>query len=69
MEAQARTERLRKWICGSYTLGGKQGGIKLQVEASIGLAEHGNDEAMNELIERADAAMYAEKRSARRKIS
>jgi diguanylate cyclase (GGDEF)-like protein len=69
MEAQTRTERLRKWICGSYTLGGRQGDIKLQVEASIGLAEHRNHEAMNELIERADAAMYAEKQLARRKRS
>jgi diguanylate cyclase (GGDEF)-like protein len=63
-EAQTRAERLRKWICGSYTLGGRQGEIKLQVHASIGLAEHGNHEAMNELIERADAAMYAEKKLA-----
>jgi len=69
MEAQTRTERLRKWICGSYTLGGRQGDIKLQVEASIGLAEHGNNEAMNGLIGRADAAMYAEKELARRRKS
>jgi diguanylate cyclase (GGDEF)-like protein len=64
-EAQARAERLQKWICGRYTLEGKHGEIKLQVQASIGLAEHGNDEAMNELIGRADAAMYAEKKMAR----
>jgi diguanylate cyclase (GGDEF)-like protein len=69
MEAQTRSERLRKWICGSYTLEGKQGEIKLQVQASIGLAVHGNDEAMNELIERADAAMYVEKELAHRKRS
>jgi diguanylate cyclase (GGDEF)-like protein len=68
-EAQARAERLRKWVCGSYTLEGKQGEIKLQVEASFGLAVHGNNEAMNELIERADAAMYVEKELARRKRS
>jgi len=69
MDAQTRAERLRKWICGNYTLGGRQGEIKLQVEASIGVAEHGNGEAMNELIERADAAMYAEKQLARRRRS
>ena len=66
-EAQARAERLRKWICGSYTLEGRQGEIKLQVHASVGLALRENDETMNELIERADAAMYAEKELARRK--
>jgi diguanylate cyclase (GGDEF)-like protein len=68
-EGQARAERLRKWICGSYTLEGKQGEIKLQVQASIGLAVHGNEETMNELLERADAAMYAEKELARHKKS
>jgi diguanylate cyclase (GGDEF)-like protein len=68
-EAQARAERLRKWICGSYTLEGRQGEIKLQVHASVGLALRDNDETMNELIERADAAMYAEKELARRKRS
>jgi diguanylate cyclase (GGDEF)-like protein len=69
MEGRARAERLRKWVCGSYTLEGKQGEIKLQMQASTGLAEHGNDESMNELIERADAAMYAEKELSRRKRS
>jgi diguanylate cyclase (GGDEF)-like protein len=69
MEAQTRTERLRKWICGSYTLGGKQGEIRLQLEASIGLAEHRSDETMNDLIERADAEMYVEKKRSRRKTS
>jgi diguanylate cyclase (GGDEF)-like protein len=69
MEGQARAERLRKWVCGSYTLEGKQGEIKLQLQTSIGLAVHGTNEAMNELIERADAAMYAEKELSRRKRS
>ena len=65
-EAQTRAERLRKWICGSYTLGARQGEIKLQIVASVGLAEHRNGETMNELLGRADASMYAEKDLARR---
>lgn len=68
-DARARAERLRKWICGSYTLEGRQGAIKLEVHASVGLALHENDEAMNELLERADMSMYAEKELARRKRS
>lgn len=68
-EAQARAERLRKWICGSYTLEGRQGEIKLQVHASVGLALRENDETMNELLERADASMYAEKELSRRRKS
>ena len=65
-EAQTRAERLRKWICGSYTLGARQGEIKLQIVASVGLAEHRNGETMNDLLGRADASMYAEKDLARR---
>jgi diguanylate cyclase (GGDEF)-like protein len=60
-EAEAQTQRLRKWICGSYTVEGKPGTIKLSVAASIGLAEHVAGEEMKELLARADAAMYEEK--------
>jgi diguanylate cyclase (GGDEF)-like protein len=67
LEGRARAERLRNWICGSYSLEGKQGEIKVQVQASTGLAEYANDESMIELIERADAAMYLEKELSRRK--
>jgi diguanylate cyclase (GGDEF)-like protein len=65
-EAEARIVRLRNWICGSYTIRNRQGELKLQVVASIGLAEHAKDEEMKELIERADITMYAQKGSAGR---
>ncbi len=60
-EAEAKTERLRKWICGDYSVPGKSGTLKLQVEASIGLAAHAPGEGMNEVVGRADAAMYQQK--------
>lgn len=60
-EAEAQTERLRKWVCGSYSLKGRQGAIKLSVDASIGLAEHAAGEGMAELLARADGAMYEQK--------
>ena len=66
-EAEAQTERLRKWICGSYTVQGKLGTIKLRVDASIGLAAHAADEEMKELLARADAAMYEKKAASRTK--
>jgi diguanylate cyclase (GGDEF)-like protein len=66
-DAKQRVERLRKWICGSYAVRGSQGELKLQVEASIGLAEHSGSETMNQLVGRADAEMYAVKELARRK--
>lgn len=64
-EAHAQAERLRKWVCGNYTLEGPGGGLKLRVEASIGLAERVEGETMKELLARADAAMYACKAAGR----
>jgi diguanylate cyclase (GGDEF)-like protein len=60
-EASSQTGRLSKWVCGDYKLQGKSGPLKLKVEASIGLAEHKPDEAMKDLLARADAAMYEQK--------
>ena len=60
-EAEAQTERLRKWICGNYTVKRTQGDVKLQVNASIGLAVYRSGEEMKGVIERADAAMYEQK--------
>ncbi len=64
-EAEAQTERLRKWICGNYAIKGRGGELKLRVDASIGLAARAADEDMKNLLERADAAMYAEKARSR----
>ncbi len=64
-EAALQAERLRKWVCGSYTLQGKQGALKLQINASFGLAAHAVGETMQDLLARADAAMYAQKAAAR----
>jgi diguanylate cyclase (GGDEF)-like protein len=60
-EAAERIERLRRWVCGDYTVTGKSGAIKLRLDASIGLAEHVPGESMKALFARADAAMYAAK--------
>ncbi len=68
-EAEAQTERLRKWVCGNYTVQGKSDAIKMRVEASIGLAAHEDGEAMKELLARADAAMYEEKAASRTKVA
>lgn len=68
-EAEAQTERLRKWVCGNYDLTGKQGALKLRVNASIGLAAHVAGEAMKDLLARADAAMYEQKATTRTKAA
>ncbi len=68
-EAEAQTVRLRKWICGNYTVRGKAGEVKLRVDASIGLAERAAGEELKELLARADAAMYAEKTAGRTQVA
>ncbi len=64
-EATAQIDRLRKWVCGNYTVQTSSIPKKLHVDASIGLAERLAGETMKELIERADAAMYRDKSASR----
>ncbi|MDR3723824.1 MAG: GGDEF domain-containing protein [Terracidiphilus sp.] len=60
-EASTRIERLDRWICGNYTLQSPAGSVSVPMHASIGLAGHNEDEPMNQLLARADKAMYANK--------
>jgi len=64
-EARAHTERLKKWVCGSYSVQGSGGEAKLAIEASFGLAERQDGDTLKELIDRADAQMYEEKAASR----
>jgi diguanylate cyclase (GGDEF)-like protein len=59
--AQSHIDRLSKWVCGSYTIQGSSGPRKLEVHASIGLAEHEPAETLKSLVDRADAEMYQHK--------
>lgn len=60
-EAAAHRDRLRKWVCGSYTIADKSGPTRLSLNVSVGLAEHAPGESMKELLTRADADMYQHK--------
>jgi diguanylate cyclase (GGDEF)-like protein len=60
-QAEAQMERVRKWVCGDYTVSQSAGPRKLPVQASIGLAEFAAPESVKQLLDRADAAMYANK--------
>jgi diguanylate cyclase (GGDEF)-like protein len=64
-EAESQIERIRRWVCGSYTLEGSSGPIRLNVHASIGLAECVFPETMKQLLDRADVAMYRNKAETR----
>lgn len=65
--ADAQMERVRKWVCGQYTVEASAGPLKLNVSASIGLAEWTPPETLAQLLERADAAMYENKAAGRGK--
>jgi diguanylate cyclase (GGDEF)-like protein len=64
-EVREQTARVKKWVCGSYTLQGRSGPVKLQINASIGAAEHRPGETLKELLGRADSDMYKDKAASR----
>jgi diguanylate cyclase len=63
--AQSQIERATKWVCGSYSLQGTEGPVKANVAASVGLAQFAAPESLKDLLDRADAAMYQNKRAGR----
>jgi diguanylate cyclase (GGDEF)-like protein len=69
--ARRQVERIREWVFGEYTVRSAKTpeGLKVHVEAAVGLAEWTPGLAIEELVKRADAAMYEEKREGRRKTA
>lgn len=65
-QASAQIDRLRKWVCGNYTVQANSVPAKLRISASIGLAERQASETMKQLVERADAEMYRDKAASRK---
>jgi diguanylate cyclase (GGDEF)-like protein len=64
-EARAQMDRLRKWVCGNYTLQLNSNPLNVLVNASMGLAERQDGDTLKELVERADAEMYNDKATSR----
>ena len=66
--AKTQIERIEKWVFGEYTLSAGAGSepLKLQVRASVGVAEWRRGATLSQLIESADQAMYREKKLARK---
>jgi diguanylate cyclase len=66
--ATAHIQRISRWVLGDYTIreGGGSGPAasrKIAVSASIGAAEWQSGDSLRTLVERADQAMYREKKS------
>ncbi len=64
--AKAQMERMRQWVFGEYSIQPGAGGkaARVRVDAAIGVVEWRPDETLQEVIERADTAMYKEKKLA-----
>jgi diguanylate cyclase (GGDEF)-like protein len=69
VDARAQIDRLREWVCASYSVQGSAATIKLRVKVSIGLAERLPGETLKALVDRADAEMYREKAASRKSKS
>jgi diguanylate cyclase (GGDEF)-like protein len=62
---ETHVQRIARWVFGDYTLqapGGPEGGLKVTVSAAIGTAEWHPGDSLQTLVDRADRAMYEDKR-------
>ena len=66
--AKCQEERMRKWVLGEYDAKDGSGkDVKVEMDASLGLVQWEKSETMAKLVQRADTAMYAEKRQSKKK--
>ena len=67
----ATVDRLRRWVFGDYTVsaGGETTKGKVCINAAVGIAEWASGDTPQKVIERADHAMYADKKLPARGIS
>jgi diguanylate cyclase (GGDEF)-like protein len=65
--ARSQCDRVEKWVLGEYTIPAADGGqeTKINVQASMGIAQWQSGETLQQLIARADSTMYRAKEQAR----
>ena len=63
--AVAQMGRMRQWVFGDYVIqvGAGPARTKVRVDAAVGVAQWQPDESVQSVIERADSAMYREKKT------
>jgi diguanylate cyclase (GGDEF)-like protein len=61
-DARARVQRIQEWVLGSYTVQNLPEESKIDMSAAVGLAEWQPGETFKEVVARADALMYQEKK-------
>lgn len=62
LQGESYRDRLRRWTFGEYKINTEKGQIRIQVDAGVGVAVWDGTEGMAELLGRADALMYIDKR-------
>jgi diguanylate cyclase (GGDEF)-like protein len=67
--ARPQIDRIRQWTLGHYTIriGGGKSDLKVEVGASIGVAQWLPGKTSQQVIEAADASMYLDKKQSRKK--
>jgi diguanylate cyclase (GGDEF)-like protein len=63
--ARSQTERMKKWVLGDYTIKIGTSETKINLDASIGVAQWQPGETALQITERADASMYHAKELSR----
>ncbi len=61
-QIESCTNRVRRWVLGTYKVKAPSGLMKINLDAAMGIAAWDLREDSDQLIARADALMYAEKR-------
>jgi diguanylate cyclase (GGDEF)-like protein len=61
--AEACAKRISQWAFGEYAFQTVEGSKKVQVQGAVGIAEWLPGEPASEVVRRADAGMYAQKKS------
>jgi diguanylate cyclase (GGDEF)-like protein len=62
-DANAHQARISRWVCGEYTIRVGNTSRKVMVSAAMGAAEWQPGDSLRTLLDRADAAMYRDKRA------
>jgi diguanylate cyclase (GGDEF)-like protein len=61
-EANAHVERIARWVFGDYTVHVGEESRKVPLSAAVGIAGYRTGDTLRTLLDRADAAMYRNKR-------
>jgi len=68
-EAKTQATRLHTWISRPYHVPGRTGYVNVRIEASLGLAEFRLGDGLNDLLERADTDLVAQRALVREELT